>query len=103
MQPGGEVTNVALTEHAAISWFTIPELDSPRLADPDVAVACKRADELLRPQPADEQELHGENVNGVMRVKAMVQCNAGPWTPAVHWAAALSTHVDEGHAHAWDQ
>ena len=47
----GELFNAEPAEHDAIRWFTVPELEGLDLADPDVAVACKRAVELFGQQP----------------------------------------------------
>lgn len=39
----GDVTNAAPDEHDELRWFAAGELDSIELADPGVAVACRRA------------------------------------------------------------
>ncbi len=39
----GEITNAEPDEHDEISWFVAAELDNLELADPDVAIACRRA------------------------------------------------------------
>ena len=39
----GKITNAEPDEHDEISWFAAAELDDLELADPDVAIACRRA------------------------------------------------------------
>lgn len=47
----GDVTNAAPDEHDEIRWFSAAELDTIDLADPDVAVACRRALETFGDEP----------------------------------------------------
>lgn len=39
----GGIINAAPEEHDQIAWFTAPEVETLDLADPGVAVACRRA------------------------------------------------------------